>query len=465
MSLADVSQVFNTIQQGKDNAARAAALKQQQQQFDRSQDLQEKQLDLQHAHEQAILAASQAYQRTQQFNELAANPQVARAQGQVTDQQYAQPMTQGPTNDLAAQPPVSQTLSVPSQVPGEQPFTLNLPTREEEARQQGVEQGLKNEPLYEQQKEIERQKEEGEANAGQMRALIDQQHQDQRDMYDRKSREDIAKLESDSREREGAARNATDLARERLQIQGLYDPNRVKQTAIDLYNGDTTTEDFNKSPLSKYEKEGAQSSLMGAGAHPINKAQSDYLNNVSILKDILPTVKSFIVNQPDMSNTFMAHARGGRQVTPYIGNADQIKRNNEIQSQFGEFAHTIGAMSSTGRIPLLEAQKIMGYLPDPNLPQQTNVDRYNDLIKLLGGHINATLSNIPDAQRVNIINKKVGLDLGQHFVDATHMKNGQSNIGASSGTGPVKVADKAAYDKLKSGTTYQDSKGNIGTKP
>lgn len=456
MALADVQGVFNTIQQGKQNQLQKEQLKQQGDIAKREADLREKQLDQEHEYQQATLAAQQAYERARETQFYQSNPAVARATGSLVNQQGGTPQPianiinkyQQQNQTVGAVPNTQETYSIPSQTaPTGPPISVTQPTQLEAAKQSGAAKALENQTLYEQQQKLEAQRATAEQNTAQIRASLDHQH-------------DMAKaqMETESRERIEKARNIAEqlrtqtevggrLQEERIRQQGLYDPNRVNQAVQDLYNGNSTIEDFNKSPLSKYEKENALSGIALSGAHPINKVQSDYIGAVANLKDLIPEIKDFITNQPNVDHF------GARQVLGTINamGANQARRMDEIESGFGQLSKAIQSGVSSGRIPIFEAQKVMGLLPDPHLPADQNVQKYNLLMRELGNHINNSLSNIPQDQRGEILKTK-GLDptIFKTFADAQHMKQDKSSEAG---------IPKEVLDAVPEGKSFKDPDG------
>lgn len=450
MALADLTAFQNIVNNQQAVKGQNAERQQQQKQFETAQKLREHELELTHQHEQAVLSAQQAYQRTQQFNELAKNPAAVRAGGTLVGESGGLPMTNGPTNDLANNPaaaPTQQTYSVPSQVSGEQPFIINQPSRQEEANQQGQEAAVKNAPLFAQQQELENKKATAEQQSAFIRAYYDHEHDLTKAKLDRDSQERVAAANNAARLAEERMRSNTAFGVESMRIKGMYDPARVSQSVNDLYNGNTTMEDFNKSPLSKYEKENAVSGLGAAGAHALNKGQSDYLTTVANFKDIIPTFKEFIAAQPDTTSTAGSFIKGSLQTAPIVGDKEQIRRQSELQTQFGSLSKALQSGVSSGRIPIFEAQKLMGFMPDPSAPRDQNLAKYNDLVKFLGDHVNNTLSNIPMDQRATIVDNKIGTDLFKQYVDVNHLKQDSPVVSKDQAqdaipTGRIKVKNK-----------------------
>lgn len=435
MALAEVQAVINANNQRQQGQRQQQELDQQQKQHDAQLKLEQQKLELEHGHQQATLAALQAFQRSQQFNTLAQNPAMVRAMGQQTGSSGE--IMEG--NSMTS-PPTQESYSVPSQVQGEQPFNINLNSRDEEARQQGQEAALKNVPSYQQQTDLETQKANAQQNSAMMRAYIDHEHdlEKQKLINESEERRNQATVNASKYGADVSARSRITAAG--MGIQRQFDPTRVEQMVNDLHNGDTSIDDFRKSTLSPVEKEAVSSGLATGNSHGLSKDQQDYITKLSNIKEIVPLMKQFIAGQPESSSSLGGLVKGGFQSLPGV-NAEQKRLQDEMASKFGELSKALSSGVALGRISNFEAQKLMGYLPTYTSPQSVNLKRLNDFTAAIGGHMNNALSNIPMAQRTALVDKKIGMDNFKQYIDLDHLKQG---MGSSNETEQrIKVRHKA----------------------
>lgn len=444
MALADISQIMNTISANEQIALQKEQLQQQKEEQKQRLEFERQKLDYDHQHQDAVIKAAQALQRAQNFQQLASNPNTVRAMGQKTGQSYSQPMTKGPTIELANQPATGESYSVTSEIDG-RPMNFNLPTREEEARLQGMEAGLKNDPLYQQQTKLETQRERAKQFSDEL-------------AYYRTMQKDAADNARAERIATGQQATALQVAQIRAagQAAGKADAgadinmDTIQQTIQDIEDGALTQETFNRDKsLSNAAKLVVGNGLKAAGIQPLSDKQKLALESLGQVVPLIGYVDEYINELDSMPVGTGALTSNGRRL------------RKQIESGYGMYARGLSGVSS-GRLPIFEAQKSLdAVVPSAIRTTKDNIKQANELRKRLKNNIEESLKGIsPDRINRLIQERLTGHNL-MPISDIHHLRaelSGKAQKPTAIPTGKVKVRNKSTGETGYMSPNFDPSK-------